>query len=78
MDAERNEERLYPSVGIECGTIELPTGPVEVIGLMFANETSHIDDVYELRYMTIPAAKALILDLKDAIDACMAHQEGEG
>lgn len=61
---------LYDDVGISCGTIE--TGQ-EVVGLLFPTrgEGDHCDGYY----LTLPAAKALLIDLKDAIDRCMKHQD---
>jgi hypothetical protein len=68
------EGKYYEDVGFECGT--LPDG-TEVVGLMFPLENSHIDDVWDMRYLSIPAVKALIIDLQEAITICMAHQSGE-
>jgi len=58
-------DKLYDSVGIECGTAE----GQEVIGLMFPEEgpPNLANPDYEIRYMTLPAAKALLIDLRDAI-----------
>ncbi len=68
------EGKFYEEIGFECGN--LPDG-TEVIGLMFPLENSHIDDVFDIRYLSIPAVKALILDLQEAVEICMAHQSGE-
>lgn len=58
---------LYESVGIECGTAE----GQEVVGILYP---TGIGEECEVKYLTLPAAKALLIDLRDAIEACMEHQ----
>lgn len=62
------EEKLWESVGIDCGTV----GSQEVVGIMYP---TGIGEECEIRYMTLPAAKALLIDLRDAIKACEKHQQ---
>ena len=66
-----NEAKVYDAVGMACGTS--PDGQ-ELVGLLFP--TGIGEECNEL-YMTLPAAKALLLDLRDAIAACESHQQGE-
>ena len=73
--SEPDEKPFYDDVGTCCGTIETPKGLIEAVGLMYALPNSHIDDVYDERYMSLPTAKALLLDLRDAIEACEKHQQ---
>jgi hypothetical protein len=66
------EGELYSQVGLMCGTTEDPNGrPIEVIGLLFP---TGIGDEEDVKLMTIAAAKALLLDLKEAIDIALEHQ----
>lgn len=64
---------VYEEVGTSAGTIG--EDGQDVIGLLFP--TGEGEDDCETRYMTLPAAKALLLDLRDAIEAAVKHQRGE-
>jgi hypothetical protein len=69
-----SEAPVYESVGTAGATFETPAGPVEVVGILYP---TGIGEECEERYMTLPAAKALLIDLRDVIEACMEHQNGE-
>lgn len=70
-DAHEGQGKLYDEVGTSAGTTE---GGIEVVGLLFP---TGIGEECEEKYLTLPAAKALLIDLRDAIDACMKHQNGD-
>ena len=72
-----SEGNIYPSVGIECGVADVNGKPQEVIGIMYPTPTSEIDDIYDTRFIPLPAAKSLLIDLRDAIEACEKHAMGE-
>jgi hypothetical protein len=65
---EGSDEKVYEEVGISCGTTD---SGQEVVGILFP---TGIGDESEDRYLTLPAAKALLLDLREAIEVCMEHQ----
>ena len=71
------DHHIYSDVGITCGTFERDGQPVEVVGLLYPTETTAIDGECEERHMTLAAAKALIIDLQEAVEVCMKHQRGE-
>lgn len=67
-----SEPKLYESVGTMAGTIEGKNGkPVEVVGILLP---TGIGEECDEVYLSIPAAKALLIDLQGAIEACMEHQ----
>jgi hypothetical protein len=49
-------DKLYDTLGIECGSVE----GQEVVGIMYP---TGIGEECDRRYMTLPAAKALLIDL---------------
>lgn len=63
---------LYEDVGVLAGTCEPVDGGevIEVIGLIFPG--SYGEEI--IRYMTLPAAKSLLVDLRDAIEAAIKHR----
>lgn len=61
---------IYEHVGFECGTT--PAGQ-ELVGLLFP---TGVGEECEARYMTLACVKALLIDLRDALAACEAHQRG--
>lgn len=65
-------DQLHEHVGIECGTAE----GQEVIGIMYpiASVVETENPECDTRYMTLPCAKALLIDLRDAIAECEKHQ----
>lgn len=63
------EVKVWVAVGIECCTIGDGS---EAIGLLFP---TGVEQECETRHMTLPAAKALLIDLRAAIAACEAHQQ---
>jgi hypothetical protein len=71
-----NEGKCYEHVGIECGTLENGT---EVVGILYpvGEPIPGIDPDLEAKYMTLPCAKALLIDLRDAIQAAEEHQKRE-
>lgn len=66
---------IYDDVGVSAGSAD---SGQEVIGLLFPTPTSDIDEQYEERHMTLAAAKSLMVDLREAIEACMKHQDENG
>jgi hypothetical protein len=65
-------QKIYDSVGTMAGTMEDPNGkPVEVVGILYP---TGIGEECDEVYLTIPAAKSLLIDLQGAIEACMEHQ----
>ena len=64
--------QLYESVGIECGTVQTDKGDAEVIGILYP---TGVGEEVETVYMTLPAAKSLLIDLRDAIQACEHHKQ---
>jgi len=66
---------VYQCVGIACGTT--PDGQ-ELVGLMFPTGAPPVIETeepeFDTKYMTLPAAKALLIDLRDAIEQCEKHQ----
>ncbi len=63
---------LYEDVGVLAGTCEPTDGgeQIEVIGLIFPDNFGGEN----IRYLTLPAAKALQVDLRDAIEAAVKHK----
>lgn len=62
-------DRVWDEVGTSAGTFECDGKHVEVVGIIFPLG----DDQEETRHLTIPAAKALLIDLQDAITAALDH-----
>lgn len=67
--------KVYDAIGTSAGNIGDENGQ-DVVGLLFPNGSGDPDDCDEV-YMTLPCAKALLIDLRDAIEACERHQRGE-
>jgi hypothetical protein len=72
------ESGLYTDVGVLAGSCyagetEEKAKIIEVIGLIFPDNFGGEN----IRYMTLPAAKALLVDLRDAIDSAIKHKQGE-
>lgn len=74
-DDDRDQGGLYEDVGVLAGTCEPVDGGevIEVIGIIYPGPFGSED----VRYMTLPAAKSLLVDLRDAIEAAIKHKQGE-
>ena len=64
------EFQLWHEVGTTGGTFIAGEDECEVVGIIYQMENGE----EETRYLTIPAAKSLIIDLGDAIEACVQHK----
>ncbi len=68
-----SESGLYEDVGTMAGTTEVDGETIEIVGILFP-------DCYggeEIRCMTLPCAKALLIDLREAIECAIKHKRGE-
>lgn len=65
---EGREEKVYEEIGTAAGATE---DGQEIVGLLFP---TGIGDETEDVFMTLPCAKSLLIDLQDAIQACMEHK----
>ena len=66
--------KVYDEIGTAAGNLGDEDGD-EVVGLLFPTGRGE-DDCDEV-FMTLPCAKALLIDLRDAIEACVKHKNGE-
>ncbi len=75
-DEGRYSGNIYTDVGLIGGTFTNPDNgrDCECIGLEFP---TGIGEETEVKFITLAAAKSLINDLKDGIEACMSHLNGE-
>jgi hypothetical protein len=69
---------LYSEVGVLGGSCFIGGDDgghvIEVVGLIFPLAFGG-EKIY---YMTLPAAKCLLIDLRDAIEECIKHKQGGG
>ena len=66
-----HSENLYESVGVSAGQ----TGEgLEVVGLLLPKENPMHDEDFDELFFTLTAAKGLLIDLQDAIDAAVKHK----
>lgn len=72
-DDEGADCGVYDALGVMSGTYERDGKPVEVVGISYP--LPYGDDVYEDKCMTLACAKALLIDLQVAIDACLEHSQ---
>lgn len=66
--------KVYTDIGIDCVTAVIDGGEIGLITLLLPTETSEIDGEYEEVSMTIAAAKTLLIDLREAIEAYMENR----
>lgn len=74
-ESEFESVKVYTDIGIACG--ETAECGEEIISLLLPTETSHIDNEYQMVSMTLPCAKSLLIDLRDAIEVAVQHKQGE-
>lgn len=65
-----DEFPVWHEVGTAGATFVAGEDECEVVGIIYPMENGEED----VRYLTIPAAKALLIDLRDAIAACQEHK----
>lgn len=73
VEEEGVEVEIYSDLGTMSGTYVQDGKPVEVVGITYP--LPYGEDAYEDRCMTLACTKALIIDLQDALDKCMEHQQ---
>ena len=64
-------EVVYDAIGVSVGQTE---DGQELVGLMLPKDQPLNEDDFDELFMTLPAAKTLLIDLRDAIDVAMKHK----
>lgn len=74
--SDKYDGLVYLDIDVGCATLTNPESGKETDCIVLDFESENQADI-ESKYLTIGAAKKLIQDMKDAVEACLKHQRGE-